>query len=748
MDTDILENVWPEWKIEKQLGKGSYGVVYKAARRDHNVESLAAIKVITIPSDVSEVDSLRSEGLDLDATRTYFRELVNDFVNEIQIMETLKGIQNIVSVEDYKVVEKQEELGWAIYIRMELLTPLNVYISDKKLTEKEVRKFGVDICTALEICNRRDIIHRDIKPENIFVNAFGHFKLGDFGIARKLENITGGLSQKGTYNYMAPEVANGTDYDARVDIYSLGIALYRLLNNNHFPFLDREDQLSNPNERRIALERRIRGEELPPPCDASPAMANLILRACQFNPDRRFRTATEMKEALISLEKGIYRVVELESDKTEVAKPSANFDRELPVQREGERMTETEETPEKVSKVKKKRKGKRIFAVVIVIGILVGSGVYFAPELLDIYLQVSSHAIHVDSDNESNKDNEEEEESGMDSLSDEVAGIIDEAGGMAEVGDYENALDKVQAGLITYPKSKVLQDKEKEYLEAIDEQIKKDMLSQAAELAGVDDYGAAVDLLEEKLEAYQDDGEYLKAYDTYRQAYAAQVKSEASAEADTLAGQKDYLGAMQAIEKVISAVGEDEGMKRKLLSYEEAYVTEQLALVDASMESQDYEAAEKILDAAIKELPQNQELHEKWAEVEESKPKFFLDVCRPYEWSEYNYREPDQIVMSGISYTKGFVLGGDSIGDPFALFNLRGKYESMTFTLGHVDGSTLNNGVVNIYLDEQLVESIKLECESLPQEYTISLEGASKLKIAQTEYYAWSKYGFGNVIVQ
>lgn len=328
MTIEVLKQIWPEWQIEgKPLGKGSYGVVYKAVRRDHNVESYAAIKVISIPTDSSEVDSLRSEGLDMNATKTYLNGIVNDFVSEIQLMESLKGIQNIVSVEDYKVVEKVDEVGWDIYIRMELLTPLNTYICDKNLTENEVIKLGCDICTALEICSKRNIIHRDIKPENIFINDFGYFKLGDFGIARKMENMTGGLSQKGTFNYMAPEVANSSDYDARVDTYSLGIVLYRLLNNNKLPFLDTEKQLLNPNERKNAVERRIRGEALPAPCSASPSMANLILRACAYDPNVRFGSAAEMKQALMSVVNGTYTIVNTELDKTtSVRSAQANYD--------------------------------------------------------------------------------------------------------------------------------------------------------------------------------------------------------------------------------------------------------------------------------------------------------------------------------------------------------------------------------------------------------------------------------------
>ena len=303
MSIEKMTQIWPEWTVEKLLGRGSFGEVYKVVRKDpeHHLESYAAIKVISIPQNQSEVDTLRSEGLDLNGSRTYLQRIVNDFIGEIQLMESLKGMQNIVSVEDYKVVEKTNEIGWDILIRMELLTPFNTYISDKKLSESEVIKLGIDICSALEICNRRNIIHRDIKPENIFINDFGYFKLGDFGIARKLENMTSGLSQKGTFNYMAPEVANSSYYDARADIYSLGLVLFKLLNKNRLPFLDSDKQLLNPNDRRVAVERRIRGDPLPSPCQASEEMAKVILRACAFDPNQRFATATDMKNALLNI---------------------------------------------------------------------------------------------------------------------------------------------------------------------------------------------------------------------------------------------------------------------------------------------------------------------------------------------------------------------------------------------------------------------------------------------------------------
>ena len=99
---------------------------------------------------------------------------------------------------------------------------------EEKLTEEDVLRLGIDLCRALEYCQKQNIIHRDIKPENIFVSRFGEFKLGDFGIARNWDRGASGLSKKGTFSYMAPEMYKGEEYDSRADIYSLGIVLYKL----------------------------------------------------------------------------------------------------------------------------------------------------------------------------------------------------------------------------------------------------------------------------------------------------------------------------------------------------------------------------------------------------------------------------------------------------------------------------------------------------------------------------------------
>ena len=371
MEEDILKNIWPEWKIVDVIGEGNYGVVYKAVREEVGFESTAAIKVITVPKSKSEINTVRSEGHTEDDTKKYFKGLVDEFVSEIKLMDSLKGITNIVSIEDYKVIEHIDEIGWTIYIRMELLTPLTEYVNRKLLTEKQVIKLGCDICTALEICQQKNIIHRDIKPQNIFVNSNGDFKLGDFGVARSLEVVTSGLSKKGTPNYMAPEVWSGTDYDERVDIYSLGLVLYRYLNKNHLPFQDIEKSFLTSLEQEKALTRRLNGEVLPKPCEASDSMANIILKACQPIANNRYQTPTEMKRDLLAVKNG--EEIESSLDKTiSVRKASSKVVEEEPVKKIDDF------TEEKLSIFKI----AMIIVLAILIGGLGGAVIWLIPQVL------------------------------------------------------------------------------------------------------------------------------------------------------------------------------------------------------------------------------------------------------------------------------------------------------------------------------------------------------------------------------
>lgn len=296
-----INQVWPEWNEDCVLGEGSFGKVYRAKRTEYGGRIFySAIKVLSVPKNQQEIKNARAQGLDDEAIYHYFRGLVDNLLNEITLMDNLKGAKNVVGIEDYKIIEREGEIGWDIFIRMELLTPFDSFISNPEFSQLDVIRLGVDICTALEVCEQNYIVHRDIKPDNIFISRFGEYKLGDFGIARKLEATQANLSRKGTLNYMAPEVYKSEAYGSNVDIYSLGLVLYTLLNNNRTAFLPPYPQQITYSDNEEALTKRLSGVPLTPPCNASASLGAAIIKACAYNPQERYQTATEFKNALIA----------------------------------------------------------------------------------------------------------------------------------------------------------------------------------------------------------------------------------------------------------------------------------------------------------------------------------------------------------------------------------------------------------------------------------------------------------------
>ena len=255
---------WHDWKVVEILGRGSYGTVYRIERKDafgHLEQS--ALKVIRIPCGREEYDAVLNEGMSQESAATYFRDIAKTITNEFSVMSRLKGHSNIVSMEDYDARLLDDGYSWEISIRMELLTSLPKYFQKNPPTHNDIFRLAEDMCNAIERCELNHIIHRDIKPENIFHTYAGDYKLGDFGIARQLYNTSSATMKRGTVSYMAPEVFLGRHYDSTIDLYSLGIVLYRYLNNNRTPFLPPYPDDIRFSDREEATLRRINGEALP-----------------------------------------------------------------------------------------------------------------------------------------------------------------------------------------------------------------------------------------------------------------------------------------------------------------------------------------------------------------------------------------------------------------------------------------------------------------------------------------------------
>ena len=397
MDRELPVSVWPEWKIVEKIGEGSFGKVYKAQRTEKGRSFYSAIKVITIPGSKSELNSVRAETNDDNATRDYFENLVEECIQEVSTMGYFRGNSHIVSVEDYKVIEYLDEIGWEISIRMEYLTSFTDYCTGKNLTEREVLKLGIDLCRALDYCGQLNIIHRDIKPENIFVSRFGDFKLGDFGIARELERSMSSMSKKGTFSYMAPEMYRGEAYDRRADIYSLGLVLFKLMNHNRLPFLNLEKQLITYRDKENALARRMSGEAVPKPAQAGEAFGEIIRKACAYWPQERYQTPEEMRKELQDLYEGRHLEVQKKTSMQTAEIPSGKQpvpEEKISVEKPAVVQTKQieQQMPEKrySAPLKRRRKRKKpvippqaIVISVVLLLILLFAGIYLKQFLED-----------------------------------------------------------------------------------------------------------------------------------------------------------------------------------------------------------------------------------------------------------------------------------------------------------------------------------------------------------------------------
>lgn len=293
------KTLWPGWEVGRVLGRGGFSTVYEIYRDNFGVTEYAALKVISVPQDRSDIEDLRLEGYDEKTITGHYRSYMETIVGEYNLMTRLKGHANIVYCDDLRYIQHDDGIGWDIYIKMELLKPLGRALEEDP-TEAQVLALGRDICAALELCRENGILHRDLKPQNIFVSRDGTYKLGDFGIAKVHEKTSSG-TKIGTYKYMAPEVYKGLSYGHRADIYSLGLVLYWMLNRRRLPFLPQPPEPVSVNAAEDAQGRRILGEALPRPATGSRELQDIVLKACAYDPQDRFASAGEMLEALEAL---------------------------------------------------------------------------------------------------------------------------------------------------------------------------------------------------------------------------------------------------------------------------------------------------------------------------------------------------------------------------------------------------------------------------------------------------------------
>ncbi len=274
------------YKIMKKLGEGGMGEVY-AAEHVH-IEKHVAVKLLK-----AEIVSNK--------------EAVSRFRQEARSASSI-GHKNIIGIDDFGSLPDGR-----IYLCMELLNgqPLNDMIQQPMAPDR-LLNIMIQTGHGLAAAHAKGIVHRDMKPENIFVtvgpNGEDIPKLLDFGIAKVAghdgqNNLTRTGTIFGTPFYMAPEQALGQQVDQRVDIYAMGVILYEIFAGS-LPF--RGDSFMGiltqhiTTEPEPVLQRAMKaGRSLPP------GLADVIGKAMQKDPDKRYRSMDELVQALVEVYRGI-----------------------------------------------------------------------------------------------------------------------------------------------------------------------------------------------------------------------------------------------------------------------------------------------------------------------------------------------------------------------------------------------------------------------------------------------------------
>ena len=217
------------YRIESELGRGGMGVVYRAY--DERLQRAVAIKVLT-------------------------EEIAADPIRRHSILDEARASSALTHPAIITIHEVGEE-GPTLFIVMELAAgrTLRRRLAEGPLDALDAARVGSQIADALCAAHLRGVVHGDVKPENVMLQPDNRLKLLDFGIARRLTTntaaITGVLdagaaahspiTPSGTLPYMAPELLQGADGDARSDLYSLGVLLYEAVAGQR-PFATGDDR--------------------------------------------------------------------------------------------------------------------------------------------------------------------------------------------------------------------------------------------------------------------------------------------------------------------------------------------------------------------------------------------------------------------------------------------------------------------------------------------------------------------------
>ncbi len=259
------------YKILQRIGKGGMGIVYRA--HDTRLDRPVALKFLSLQHGADRSGALR-------------------LIREARAASRLDH-PNICAVH-----EIGETPDGRLFIAMAFCDgeTLAEKIARGPLPVSEALKHATAMADALSCAHEAGIVHRDLKPANVIVTARGEVKIVDFGLAkiRGMTTITARGSLLGTAAYMSPEQTRGVAFDARTDVWSLGVVVYEMLSGGR-PF---------PGDTIDVVIQRIREVEPAPLETLRPEvpswLSSAVRTALRKDPEARYGSAAELLRDLQS----------------------------------------------------------------------------------------------------------------------------------------------------------------------------------------------------------------------------------------------------------------------------------------------------------------------------------------------------------------------------------------------------------------------------------------------------------------
>ena len=224
----------------------------------------------------------------------------------------------------------------------------------------------------------------------------------------------------------------------------------------------------------------------------------------------------------------------------------------------------------------------------------------------------------------------------------------------------------------------------------------------------------------------------------------ASYKSDALTRAQACVDSQDYQGALQILSAASQVAKDDADISALYNSTVNTY--EQVCIQQATehFAAERFDAAEDVLTQALQLLPESKMLSDKLTEIQNTRPIDLLDTTALYSGRYYKLVDPSEsngFSMGSDTYYEGFIIQDNG----YALFDLKGAYSAISFTVGRINDSRIGDAEMKVYLNDQFVQAYPLSGQSVPQKITIPLNGATNLKIEMTEY--GPDWGFANVVL-